>query len=147
MAAADREASDPLEQTTASLARGAGTDRDRFAKLYGRVAPSVYAWASLRLTPSLRKVIELDDVVQEVWCRALDRLGTYDPARSSFRTWVFAIANHVILKGYRLLGRGAPPSRGSPELSEIPEEITSISQRVARDETLQKCIERIARLD
>jgi RNA polymerase sigma-70 factor (ECF subfamily) len=141
---------DPLEQTTASLARNAGADRDRFAHLYGRVAPSVAAWASLRMTPSLRKVLDVEDVVQEVWYRALADLPSYDPGRSSFRTWVFAIANHVILKGYRLLGRGgaAPrPEGGEHDLAEIPEDITSISQRLARDETLERCVGHVARLD
>jgi RNA polymerase sigma factor (sigma-70 family) len=142
--------SDPLEQTTASLARGAGADRAGFERLYARVAPSVVAWASLRITPTLRKVLDLDDVVQEVWCRALNHLPTYDPGRSSFRTWVFGIANHVILKGYRLLGRGGsvPESEGvDADLAEIPEEVTGISQRLAKDETLKRCIERLAQLD
>ena len=119
-------------------------------RLYARVAPSVVAWASLRLTPPLRKVLDVEDVVQEVWCRALDRLATYDPSRASFRTWVFGIANHVILKGYRLLGQGAAapePSRIETDIAAIPEEITSISQKLVRDETLQRCIERLTQLD
>ena len=144
------DASDPLEQTTTSLVRGAGADREQFARLYGRVAPSVVAWASLRITQELRRVLEVEDVVQEVWCRALNHLSTYDPTRSSFRTWVFAIANHVILKGYRHLGRGTSPSAApgvEPELAEIPEEVTSISRRLVQDETLTRCIERLAQLD
>jgi RNA polymerase sigma factor (sigma-70 family) len=141
---------DPLEETTASLARGVVGDRERFARLYVRVAPSLTAWASLRMTPSLRKVLDVEDVVQEVWSRALADVHTYDPGRSSFRTWVFAIANHVILKGYRLLGRGGAASGredGKTDLAQIPEDITSISQRLVRDETLQRCVDHVARLD
>jgi RNA polymerase sigma factor (sigma-70 family) len=142
--------SDPLEETTASLARDVSGDRDRFARLYARVAPSLTAWASLRMTPPLRKVLDVEDVVQEVWSRALADVRSYDPTRSSFRTWVFAIANHVILKGYRLLGRGGTvPGResGETDVAQIPEDITSISQRLVRDETLQRCVDHVARLD
>jgi RNA polymerase sigma-70 factor (ECF subfamily) len=140
------EDSDPLEHTTRALAAGAKSDREWFTRLYARVAPSVYAWARLRLTAALRKVLDLEDVVQEVWCRALDGLATYDPARSSFRTWVFGIANHVVLKGYRQLGKAQAARAGEREIAEIPDDVTSISQRVARNETLERCIERLAAL-
>jgi RNA polymerase sigma-70 factor (ECF subfamily) len=122
-------------------------DRDAMTRLYRRVAPSLYAWASLKLTPALRRVIEVEDVVQEVWYRALDGFEAYDSSRSSFRTWVFGIANHVVLKSYRLLRRGAP--RGGPD-REVPDradDVTSISRRLARDETLAACIRAISALD
>jgi RNA polymerase sigma-70 factor (ECF subfamily) len=106
----------------------------------------VVAWANLRLTPPLRRVLEVEDVVQEVWCRALAGLSTYDPSRASFRTWIFAIANHVMLKGYRRLRRNAstPAERRGRE---VPAEVTSVSQRLVRDETLARCIRTLSELE
>src|SRR5688572_3025231 len=146
-----RNEPDPLEQATTSLVRDAQKDRSRFEHLYRRVAPSVFAWAKLRLRPPVKNVLEPEDVVEEVWCRALDSLHTFDPARASFRTWVFAIANHVLLKGYRRLTRAADSAVAAKleasEVAELPDDATSISHRVARDETLDRCIARLRELD
>lgn len=146
------DGSDPLDQPTTGIVREAQADRTRFSDLYRRVAPSVYAWASLKLRPPLNSVLEPEDVVQEVWCRALEGLDGYDPDRASFRTWVFAIANHVMLKAWRSLkGRppgGAPLSRdGVFSLSQVPDEATSVSRAVGRDEGLRRCVDRLRELD
>jgi RNA polymerase sigma-70 factor, ECF subfamily len=142
---------DPLEQATTSLVRVAQSDRSQFEHLYRRVAPSVFAWARLRLRPPVKNVLEPEDVVEEVWCRALDSLNTFDPARASFRTWIFAIANHVLLKGYRRLTRAADGAGSgrvdSGEVADLPDDATSISRRVTRDESLERCIARLRELD
>jgi RNA polymerase sigma factor (sigma-70 family) len=138
-------ATDPLEQTTSALAAGARLDRDTMTRLYRRVAPSVLAWATLRLTPALRRVLDVEDVVQEVWFRALAGLAGYDPSRASFRTWVFGIANHVVLNGYRLLRKNATGATDR-DLREIPDDVTSISRALVRDETLARCVSALAGL-
>jgi RNA polymerase sigma-70 factor (ECF subfamily) len=126
-------------------------DAQGFEALYRRIAPAVYAWSSLRIGPGLRNFLDPEDVVQEVWWRALQTFPNYDATRASFRTWIFGIANHVLLKGYRKAGqRGAGaeagPKNSPPEgesLDAIPAEATSVSQAVARDETLAACIARL----
>ena len=135
--------------TSALVQRAASEDGERFADLYQRVAPAIYAWASLRVGSGLKSVLDPEDVVQEVWCRALDRFETYDAQRASFRTWIFAIANNVLLESFRRIRRPSGLAGASAVLtvSEIPDEATSVSQRVARDESLRALIAHVTELE
>ena len=71
---------------------------DDFRSLYEALAPSLYAWARLR-TGSM--ALDPDDLLQEVWIRALQTGSGFDPAKGSFRAWVFGIAKHVYLEALR----------------------------------------------
>lgn len=77
--------------------------------------------------------------MQEVWCRAWRSFETFDPARSTFRLWVFRIAKHVLLEAVRRAERDGTPHGSTTQLralGEIPDEATAISRRVARLEGL-----------
>jgi RNA polymerase sigma factor (sigma-70 family) len=121
--------------------REAQADRERFSELYQRIAPSVHAWAVFKLKPPLRGTLEPEDVVQEVWWRALEGLARYDPERASFRTWIFGIANHVLLHAWRSVktrGARTPDAEtADPALSQVPDDATAISRVVARMEHLR----------
>ena len=74
----------------------------RFAELYDRVAPALYAWACHKIPASRRGRIEVDDVLQEVWCRAHRRFATFtEDGGRSFRGWLFGIGKHVLLDAIR----------------------------------------------
>lgn len=61
-------------------------DRAAFARLYETFAPMVHGIALVRLTPA-----EADDVVQEVFLTAIERIGTLrDPA--AIGSWLAMIA-------------------------------------------------------
>lgn len=61
-------------------------DREAFARLYELFAPMVHGIALVRLTPA-----EADDVVQEVFLTAIERIGTLrDPA--AIGSWLAMIA-------------------------------------------------------
>ena len=54
---------------------------EHFEALYTNVTPTLYAWAELRIRPSLRARLEPQDLVQEVWLRwqGTDRSVVLDP--------------------------------------------------------------------
>lgn len=116
----------------------AGAQAD-FGRLYERIAPALYTWATLRIRPALRPSIDPGDLVQEVWCRAWRSFAGFDPGETSFRLWVFRIAKHVLLEAVRRTERsGAAPGSTThlAALGEIPDEATAVSRRVARLEGL-----------
>lgn len=138
---------------TEHLARGAKSgDRERATRLFERVAPSVYAWATLRISPGSRALVDPEDVVQEICFRVLTRFHTFDPESSRFRPWVFGIANKVMLEAFKKIrGRPVPrgggsTSQGPPGMDAIPDDATRISRRVARDEGLTRFVEQVASL-
>lgn len=48
---------------------------------------------------------EAEDLVQEVFARAWRAAATFDPDRASVRTWLFAIARHLVLDVHRTRSR------------------------------------------
>ncbi len=137
--------------TTEELVRAAGRgEPSGFTGLYERTAPALYAWASARLTGPLRGKIEPEDVVQEVYTRAIDKFATYDTSRE-FRPWLFGIANRVLLELLRQSAKRAQRElRGAAgendPMGELVDHATAISQRVARDEALRAFVLRMQSL-
>jgi RNA polymerase sigma factor (sigma-70 family) len=143
-----------LEPATEMLVRQVqGGDLGPFGSLYTRIAPALFAWASLRIPRHLRGNLEPEELVQEVWCRALDRISTFDPVRS-FRYWIFRIAANTLLENLRRYARGTrsrPPADGhhprSPtdDPDQVPAMITTVSRRVSRDEAVHAFVEEVGR--
>ena len=106
-----------------------------FTKSYTAIADALVVWVKLHLFPKLRSRVEAEDIIQEVWCRAYQRFGTFEPERGSFRGWVLGIAEKVLLEELRRLGRSGPGSNTElPSVQHLVAEITSISERAARNE-------------
>lgn len=138
------DAAGPPTETLARAARGGS--EEAFSALYARVAPSLFAWATLRSRPELRRHVSAEDIVQEVWVRAFASFDQFDPSLGSFRTWVFTIATRHVLNLMRGLSRRPREEHVPSELS-LPDEATRISQQVARDEALRQFIELARGLD
>jgi RNA polymerase sigma-70 factor (ECF subfamily) len=76
-------------------------NRSSFDELVVRYRPQLVAFLARRLADAS----EAEDVAQETFLRAYDRIDQYDPGRP-FATWLFAIgkhvaANHVVARGRR----------------------------------------------
>ena len=125
---------------------GEQTDRSAFTALFQREAPVLYAWAASRLRRNERALAE--DLVQEVWLRALNLFGSFEGTEAGFRNWLFGIAQRARLELMRQLARssGGGGASGVRDPDRIPAEITSISSRLARDEELQIFLDRASRL-
>ncbi len=126
-------------------------DRERFEELFDRIAPALYSWAGLRLPEKLHKEVEAEDVVQEVWRRALVRFRDFDPERARFRSWIFGIGKNVLMEVFKSVRGGTVrPSDHTASVfrpEDIPTEATAVSQRVARDLQLKEFNARVQALD
>lgn len=143
------------ELDTQGLARAAKAgEEQRFGELYERIAPALYTWAALRIRPGMRGMVDPQDVVQEVWCRAWKAFPHFDPDEQSFRLWIFRIAKNVMLEAFRKLQRSGSTAAGAAgpstrlfQINNLPDSATQISRRVSRHEGVQKVLEWIEALD
>lgn len=121
--------------------------------LYQEHARALFAWASLRLGPELRLAIGPADLAQEVWLRVTRLASRRDAAHGSPRAWLFAVAKLVLYEVQRDVRRRRAelPAGGSTQrldaLNEIPPEVTSLTQRLARDDAVRVFLARAAELD
>lgn len=127
--------------------------RDALTRLYPPLAPALVAWASLRLSPALRRAVSPEDLAQEVWLRAFEVFGSYDPARASFRAWLFAVGKNVLLEAQRRslrFGRELAADGSSTRvhaLQGVPDDVSSLTRRISRDERVRDFVQRLAELD
>ncbi len=128
-------------------------DAERFDVLYADVAPALYAWAELRIRPSLRARLEPQDLVQEVWLRGRKNFATFDERGVSFRAWAFRIGKNILMEVLRALRSdpglhtgGSSESRMRP-LEGIPESVTSFTQRLAREDSVRAFLAQAEALD
>jgi RNA polymerase sigma-70 factor (ECF subfamily) len=119
---------------------------ESFETRYERVAPALYSWAALTVGPALRARIDPQDLVQEASARAFEGFATFDPELGSFRSWIFRIAKNCRNEALRGAAR-ARLSGGEERVSQCPASVTAISQRMARDDALQKLLEFVETFD
>lgn len=119
--------------------------------LYREHAAPLYAWACLRLEPRLRRVCTPEDLTQEIWLRAARLAATRDQHSGPPRAWLFTIAKHVLFEVHRAARQRVPEGAGSSTrlslLQEVPAEVTSLTQRLARDDNVRAFLERATALD
>lgn len=140
----DPEREQIFDPPTMRLAKAAqGGSKESFDKLYERLAPSLFSWARLRIPPSIRPFLDEQDVVQEVWLRAVSIIDRYDPEKVNFRAWIFRVAKNVLLEAIRKL-RADPrmrmesgPSTRIFVVQNCPDSITLMSVRMRRDEGIK----------
>ena len=136
------------EGTRELVRRVRAGELDRFRELYERLAPSLHAWARIRSSPAQDQMLDPDDLLQEVWTRAIERLPIYDESRASFRAWIFGIAKNVGFDAWTRAHKPVQLSSADSAASETwPDVATSIRSRLARDESARMLLEEVARLD
>lgn len=137
-------------ESTKEIVRRAQERSTGFRELYERIAPSLLAWGRLKLGP--RGAVEGDpeDLLQEVWLRALTQFPRYDESRSSFRAWIFGIAKNTMYEMWRQgMQRSALPrsAEATAALEEWPDVATSIRTRLSRGESLDLLLQRVEQLE
>ena len=85
-----------VDPDTATVAASVADPRE-FATLYLRYVDPVYRYYHRRL--GSREAAE--DATSAIFTRALTALPAYDHGRSTFRTWLFAIAHNAITDEWR----------------------------------------------
>jgi len=127
-----------------------GPDAAAFARELEAAAPALMGWARLRVRPELRSMLDPEDLLQEVGCRAFAMAHAYDPGRASFRQWLFGIANNVLLEALRELGRRPLTRDPGPDrtgFSDAIAAITTITRKVARDELIGRFLAQMDALE
>ena len=121
-----------------------GAGRGEFTELYCGLAPALHVWAALRLRPQLRAFCDLEDLLQEVWCRAYAIRDRFDPDEVAFRPWLFRVAKNVLLEVVRKARYASqvkhPEGRTTRlfTLEAVADQVTSVTRRVARDDSLRE---------
>jgi len=116
----------------------------RFAARYELVAPALCAWAMQKVPSSVRSRIEVDDVLQETWLRAVRLQSRFVGDDLAYRSWVFAIAKNLLLevqRSTRRLQRVRIADGDTAALSAIDQvtaSVTALSQRLLRDEAIRR---------
>ena len=87
-----------------SLVRQSRADARAFGVLYDHYFPRVYNYVYFRV----QERATADDLVSNIFLRALDRLDTYQEKRGAFGVWLFRIAHNVIIDHYRRAARPSP---------------------------------------
>lgn len=109
-----------------------------FAELHREVADDLLVWAELQLPPMLRRRLDPEDLVQEIWSRAYAAHAQFDPARGSFRAWLFGIAWHTLrrqLRDYHRRYRREDHSDGARERGDLATDgRTSVHSQAARND-------------
>lgn len=108
---------------------------NEFERDYARAVPALVAWVRLRVAGLPHGRIDVEDIVQETWVRALEKFARL-PDGASFRYWVLGIAQNVLLEALRhdVRGRNQRGAGEALDLSECPDSVTSISRAAARDD-------------
>ena len=125
-------------------------ESDDFSTLYAAVAPRLFAWASLHVGSGLRTRLDPEDLMQEVACRSFARFSTFDRRKGKFDQWLFGIARNVLLQTLERASRRESNATAdwltTGSIHQVPDEATSVTRRIARDEELQRFLSLIAEL-
>jgi RNA polymerase sigma factor (sigma-70 family) len=116
------------------------------------VTPRLLLWARLRLWQrNLR--LEPEDLVQEVWCRVLDKAPEFSGDRAAFEAWALEIGKYILLeqaRRSRRVGRVQLAEGRSSRmfaLGAVADTITTLTRKVARDDEWQRFLAEVEKLD
>lgn len=121
------------------LARETGLREEAFVHLYTRQLEPVFNYVRYRLGPW-----QAEDVTAEIFARAWERRGQYDPARGSAEAWLWGIARHAVTDRLR---RPSPvQSRLPPDLADRADPAEAVEEREMREQ-LQRAMARLPAID
>lgn len=101
------ERGDDSDERLASIA---ASDSGAFGALYDRYVDRVYRYCARRL-PTIEAA---EDATSQAFTEALRSIGRYRADRATFRTWLFAIAHHVVVDQLRTHRPTAPLDSDQP---------------------------------
>ena len=134
-----------VEELTSLHVRGAlGGDAASVDWIVARFSPLLLAQADYRLGPRLRRLHDPRDLVNDVWLRALPRLGAVSPRDGRFTPVVLRFLTTTLLRRIadlfekHVLGKPAAATadggRAGDTLDRLPAEATGVVTRVVARE-------------
>lgn len=119
------------------LAACEGNYEQDFAELYEYYFPRVYNYIFARVGE--RDTV--DDITSGVFEKIVSKLGTYKPERGKLSTWIFTIAQNMVVDYYRN-GKKKAASL-TDQLQEVPANLPPMDELMILDEdkkNLMKCL-------
>ena len=140
-------------ENTAVLVRAARAGGiERFHELFEHIAPSLYAWASMRILAPLRPQLDAQDLVEEVWVRAMRGFTSFDRSGLDYRSWVFRLAKSALVEAVRKSCDKSshridigPSQRAFTQL-DCPARVRASAARLARDDGMRRFLDFAERL-
>lgn len=83
------------------LAMQAKTDEAAFSKLYEMYLPKIFSYVSRRIADR----DEAEDIVSNIFLRVVSHIKSFDPQKSSFKSWIYTIATHMMIDYFRTHGK------------------------------------------
>lgn len=118
-------------------------DRCALERLFQHNRGPLEATVRQRLGKHLRQEIEVDDVLQETFLKALQSMGSYrDQGRDSFLNWLRGIAENLLLYWARQHQR----ARCLPMDREVGKSCTPPSREMRRQERFERLQDALSRL-
>jgi len=132
----------PLESTSSLLQRARNGDRQALDILCHRNLPLLRKWASHRLPPWARDLLNTDDLVQDALLQTLKHIEGFEPRREgALRAYLRQAVHNLVLNEIRRVQRKPPAEllvSGKPDLGPSPLEETVGREVVARYEAALK---------
>lgn len=80
-----------------SIAKYVAGDREAFGELYDRYINKIYRFVYYKVFD--KEVVE--DIVSDVFHKALERIGTYNANKGPFSAWLYRVARNTVIDYYR----------------------------------------------
>jgi RNA polymerase sigma factor (sigma-70 family) len=115
-----------------------------FETLYERVAPALCVWAMRHVGRTMQERVEVGDVLQEVWLRALALKPGFAGDLVDFRRWIFGIAKKLLLEISRSVRKAQRVQIGEGrtthlhELANVAGKMTALTQKITRDDGIRR---------
>jgi RNA polymerase sigma-70 factor (ECF subfamily) len=151
----DDAAGDPADARATELAnRVVRGDREALAELFSLFRPRLWRMVNFRLHPKLHGRVDPDDVLQDAWLMAVDRMSYFmrDASHSAF-IWFRMIVNQALVEVHRhhlgaekrdaardvpVFGGGASGSTSSSMAFQLSGNLTSPSSALNRAEVAKQ---------
>ncbi len=85
------------DRQTDDLLRAREGDSSAFVRLYRQLHPDVYRFIARRVANRA----DAEDLTARVFCKFLERINQFDPAKGRVRTWVLTVARNLVIDHYR----------------------------------------------
>jgi RNA polymerase sigma-70 factor (ECF subfamily) len=121
--------------------------------LYAAEAARLVTWARARIRSEHRGLIAPEDIAQDTWLRAVEKFATFDAAATTFRAWILTVAKFVLAEATRraFYQQRMKHEDGRSSIArlreEVPDLVTTITSRAARDEAMGRVFAWVDGLD
>lgn len=139
------------EPTTRHVRRAVQGDADSITWVVDRFAPVLLAQARYRLGGLPRRLVDPEDLVQDVWARTLPHLphlpprdGRYTPVLMKFLSTALLNRSNTLYKKY-LMGKPRD-DEGASRQESLPAETTGVVSKVVRSESCGRLLNQLGEL-